>query len=180
MFCGAATEPFVPALDRDPFGFPSEVDLFLPSHPQSDQALQLAPGDGAQVMRLAPSHHLSKNLTPSATLIFPRDSGERTRFFHVKHDRVTEILQLDTPYLSSCIYRRSVRYESLQREEPVEKFDTFFRNFPELSTCFSQRIFPHKKKSTANHGKRRGISGTVITRFSSTSEYGTYFACLST
>lgn len=52
VFCGAATEPFIPALDRELFDFPSEVDLFLPSHPQPEQALWLAPTDGAQVMLL--------------------------------------------------------------------------------------------------------------------------------
>ncbi|MDY0092196.1 MAG: hypothetical protein RBT80_05815 [Candidatus Vecturithrix sp.] len=52
VFCGTATEPFVPALDRELFSFPSEVDLFLPSHPQPEQALWLAPDDGAQVMLL--------------------------------------------------------------------------------------------------------------------------------
>ena len=52
VFCGTATEPFVPALDRELFAFPSAVDLFLPYHPQSEQALWLAAGDGAQVMLL--------------------------------------------------------------------------------------------------------------------------------
>ncbi len=52
VFCGTATEPFIPALDRDLYAFPAEVDLFLPYHPQPEQALWLAPGDGAQIMLL--------------------------------------------------------------------------------------------------------------------------------